>query len=205
MIKSVLGNYALRGIENKMKNKLSTSEKWVKRGVDLIASLVGIGLLFPILILGFILASWSTNQSGIYRSKRIGQFGKEFYILKLRSMRRIEGGETSVTTARNPRITGIGAFLRKYKIDELPQLFNVLLGQMSLVGPRPDVPGFADNLTGDDAKILLLKPGITGLATLAFKNEEELLALQKDPITYNREVIWPEKIRLNIITWRIIV
>ncbi|TXK73237.1 sugar transferase [Mesonia sp. HuA40] len=180
-----------------MKNNLSTSEKWVKRGVDLIASLVGIGLLSPILILGFILASLSTNQNGIYRSKRIGQFGKEFYILKLRSMRRIEGVETSVTTTRDPRITGIGAFLRKYKIDELPQLFNVLLGQMSLVGPRPDVTGFADNLTDNNAKILLLKPGITGLATLAFKNEEELLARQNDPIAYNREVIWPEKIRLN--------
>ncbi len=104
---------------------------------------------------------------------------------------------TSVTAANDPRITNFGKFLRKTKLDELPQLFNVLKGDMSLVGPRPDVPGFADKLQGENRKILALKPGITGLATIAFKNEEELLAEQENPEQYNREIIWPEKVRLN--------
>jgi lipopolysaccharide/colanic/teichoic acid biosynthesis glycosyltransferase len=104
---------------------------------------------------------------------------------------------TSVITANNPRITKIGRFLRKTKLDELPQLWNVLLGNMSFVGPRPDVPGFADKLQGEDRIVLSIRPGITGPASLAFRNEEELLAQQENPEQYNREIIWPEKVRIN--------
>ena len=102
-----------------------------------------------------------------------------------------------MTADGDQRITKTGRILRKLKIDELPQLFNVLLGQMSLVGPRPDVPGFADQLTGDDRIILSIRPGITGPASIAFRNEEEILASVDDPETYNREVIWPEKVAIN--------
>ena len=101
------------------------------------------------------------------------------------------------TADGDQRITKTGRILRKLKIDELPQLFNVLLGQMSLVGPRPDVPGFADQLAGDDRIILSIRPGITGPASIAFRNEEEILAAVDDPEVYNREVIWPEKVAIN--------
>ena len=102
-----------------------------------------------------------------------------------------------ITLKDDKRITPIGKFFRKFKLDELPQLFNVLMGNMSLVGPRPDVVGYADKLVGDDRIILNVKPGITGPATLKFKNEEELLAKQSDPLQYNDEVIWKEKIKIN--------
>ena len=105
--------------------------------------------------------------------------------------------ETTVTTADDPRITSVGRLLRRTKVDELPQFMNVLLGHMSLVGPRPDVPGFADRLTGADRIILGVAPGITGPATLAYRREEDLLAAQADPERYNREVIYPDKVRLN--------
>ncbi len=112
-------------------------------------------------------------------------------------MKNVEGLDTTVTSSKDPRITKFGQFLRRTKLDELPQLWNVLKGDMSLVGPRPDVSGFADQLTGEDRIILSIRPGITGLATLTFRKEEELLANQKNPERYNREVIWPEKVRLN--------
>lgn len=104
---------------------------------------------------------------------------------------------TFVTTAGDPRITKIGRLFRKTKIDELPQLINVLLGQMSFVGPRPDIPGFADKLQGEDRVILEVRPGITGPATLKFRDEEKILAKQDDPENYNKEVIFPEKVKLN--------
>ena len=111
----------------------------------------------------------------------------------------INDGEdiTFITTSKDPRITKFGHFLRKTKLDELPQLWNVLIGQMSFVGPRPDVPGYADQLEGDDKIILSVKPGITGPASLAFKDEEELLAQKDNPKQYNDEVIWPQKVKIN--------
>ena len=109
----------------------------------------------------------------------------------------MDGIDTSVTTGADPRITCSGRFFRRTKIDELPQLINVLMGEMSFVGPRPDVPGFADSLQGDDRLILSVRPGITGPATLHFRDEEVLLAQQSDPERFNREVIYPEKVRLN--------
>jgi lipopolysaccharide/colanic/teichoic acid biosynthesis glycosyltransferase len=104
----------------------------------------------------------------------------------------------SITTAADNRITPVGRFLRRFKLDELPQLWNVLIGNMSFVGPRPDVPGYADKLQGDARKILELRPGITGPATLYFRNEEDLLASASNPKEYSDTVIWPKKVELNL-------
>ena len=105
---------------------------------------------------------------------------------------------SSVSVKGENRITPLGVVLRKYKLDELPELWNVLIGDMSFVGPRPDVPGYADKLKGEDRRILLLKPGITGPASLKYRNEEELLAEQENPQKYNDEVLFPDKVRINI-------
>ncbi len=113
-------------------------------------------------------------------------------------MRKIYGHSSTVTTSNDSRISFTGKFFRKTKIDELPQLVNVLIGDMSFVGPRPDVKGFADMLDEDDKLILNIRPGITGPASLAFRNEEEILSLQKNPERYNREVIYPEKVKINL-------
>jgi lipopolysaccharide/colanic/teichoic acid biosynthesis glycosyltransferase len=107
--------------------------------------------------------------------------------------------QTTITQTHDPRITKSGAFFRKMKLDELPQLWNVLVGDMSFVGPRPDVPGYADQLPKETQAILLsVRPGITGPASLAFRNEEDLLATQENPKQYNDEVIYPEKVRINL-------
>jgi lipopolysaccharide/colanic/teichoic acid biosynthesis glycosyltransferase len=113
-------------------------------------------------------------------------------------MRPIKSIDTTITAENDPRITRLGALFRKTKIDELPQLWNVLLGQMSFVGPRPDVPGYADKLTGEQRVVLSIRPGITGPATLKYKNEEALLAAQNDPKKFNDEVIFPDKVKVNM-------
>ena len=109
---------------------------------------------------------------------------------------------STVSVAGEQRITSLGAVLRKYKLDELPELWNVLKGDMSFVGPRPDVPGYADKLQGDDRLILDLRPGITGPASLKYANEEEILAKVDDPIAYNDAVIFPDKVRINLDYYR---
>jgi len=113
-------------------------------------------------------------------------------------MKKITNFDTFVTQKNDPRITKIGRFFRKTKIDELPQLFNVFKGQMSLVGPRPDMPGFADELTGEEKKILSVRPGITGPASIKYKNEETLLMNHEEPEKFNKEVIWPDKVKINL-------
>ncbi len=132
----------------------------------------------------------------IFKQKRIGYDGKVFTMYKFRSMTVGHGG-SSVSVAGESRITPLGAKLRKYKLDELPELWNVLIGDMSFVGPRPDVPGYADQLKGDAREVLKLRPGITGPASLKYRDEEELLAKQADPQKYNDEVIFPDKVRIN--------
>jgi lipopolysaccharide/colanic/teichoic acid biosynthesis glycosyltransferase len=133
----------------------------------------------------------------IFKQKRVGKEGKLFTMYKFRSMTVGHGG-SSVSVAGESRITPLGAKLRKYKLDELPELWNVLIGDMSFVGPRPDVPGYADKLQGEDRLILNLRPGITGPASLKYKNEEEILAQVEDPQKYNDEVIYPDKVRINL-------
>lgn len=132
----------------------------------------------------------------IFRQKRVGRHGKPFTMFKFRSMSASHGG-SSVSVAGEARITPLGAKLRHYKIDELPELWNVLIGDMSLVGPRPDVPGYADALVGADREILALRPGITGPASLKYRNEEELLAKVENPQRFNDEVLFPDKVRIN--------
>lgn len=172
-------------------------EKKKKRLFDLtVASLLLVPASLPI-VLAYLWARIETGESGFFLQERVGKDGKTFRMIKIRTMKRMPGERSTVTTADDPRITRGGRLLRRWKIDELPQLFNVLRGEMSLVGPRPDVPGFADKLRGEDRIVLSVPPGITGPASLAFRNEEELLAGVEDPQRYNREVIWPQKVRIN--------
>jgi len=172
-------------------------QRFIKRGFDLFFSLTGLIVVGWLILICWLLASVDTRKNGIFTQERIGKNGRLFKIMKIRTMRPRPGITTVVTSRDDPRITMLGSMLRRFKLDELPQLVNVLLGEMSFVGPRPDVASFADSLTGDDRIILTVRPGITGPATLAFRNEEELLTQSDDPELFNRNVIYPEKIRLN--------
>lgn len=169
---------------------LSAGEALVKRGFDLLLASVGLLATWWLILLAALVAG------GFYRQTRIGRDGRPFTIVKIRTMRRAVAGST-VSVAGDARITPIGRVLRATKIDELPQLWNVLVGEMSFVGPRPDVPGFADRLEGDDRIVLSVRPGITGPASLRYRHEERLLARIDDPERHNREVLWPDKVRIN--------
>lgn len=159
---------------------------------------LGIIVLFPLLfIIGILIHIKMPGGPVIFKQKRVGQYGRLFTMYKFRSMTVSHSG-SSVSIKGESRITPLGAKLRKYKLDELPELWNVLIGDMSFVGPRPDVPGYADKLTGKERRILLLKPGITGPASLKYRNEEELLAEQENPQEYNDKVLFPDKVRINI-------
>ena len=169
-----------------------------KRSFDVALSLLGLIFCGWIIVLAWIVASLDTKSNGFFLQKRVGKGGKLFTVIKIKTMLSISSVKTTITKDGDPRITSCGRFFRKTKIDELPQLINVLLGQMSFVGPRPDVPGYADKLQGKERLILSIRPGITGPATLAYRNEEEILAMQQDPIRYNDEVIYPHKVTLNL-------
>lgn len=169
----------------------------IKRIFDFTAALFGILLLWPLLIIVAILIKVKMPGPIFFTQKRVGQHGKLFTMIKLRTMKVNHGGN-SISVKGESRITPLGATMRKYKLDELPGLWDVLCGDMSFVGPRPDVPGYADQLQGDDRRVLLLKPGITGPASMKYSNEEEILALQADPVKYNDEVIYPDKVRINL-------
>ena len=165
--------------------------------LDKTAAFFGLLLLSPVLLVVTILIRLKMPGGPvIFRQQRVGRHGKLFTIYKFRTMTTGHQG-SSVSVAGEARITPLGAVLRRYKIDELPELWNVLKGDMSLVGPRPDVPGYADKLVGEDREILLLRPGITGPASLKYRNEEELLATVDNPQEYNDTVIYPDKIRIN--------
>jgi len=178
-------------------NGLTENSKLIKRSFDFIFSLLGLIFLWWLILIGWVLARLSTGDAGFFIQNRVGQHGNIFRVIKLQTMKSSKVITTTVTSSVDPRITKIGAFLRKTKIDELPQLINVLKGEMSFVGPRPDVPGFADKLVGEDRVVLTLKPGITGPATIFYKNEEEILANQLDPELYNKNVIFPTKVKMN--------
>ena len=162
------------------------------------ASFFGLILLFPVLlVVALLIRIKMPGGPIIFKQERVGRHGKLFTMYKFRSMTVGHSG-SSISVKGESRITLLGTKLRKYKLDELPELWNVLVGDMSFVGPRPDVPGYADKLEGGDRRMLLLKPGITGLASLKYRNEEELLAEQEDPQKYNDEVLFPDKVRINI-------
>lgn len=165
---------------------------------DRVMALVGLLVLWPVLLVVAVLIRIKMPGGPvIFKQKRVGRHGKLFTMYKFRSMTVGHGG-SSVSVAGESRITPLGAKLRHYKLDELPELWNVLIGDMSFVGPRPDVPGYADMLQGSAREVLKLRPGITGPASLKYRDEEDILAEQPDPQRYNDEVIFPDKVRINL-------
>ena len=177
--------------------------KWL---FDKLASLFGLLFLSPVLLVVAILIKVKMPGPILFCQKRVGQYGKLFTVYKFRSMTvkaeasvaSRDSEVTSIASTEQCSITPLGEKLRRYKLDELPELWNVLKGDMSFVGPRPDVPGYADQLQGGERDILKLKPGITGPASLKYRNEEELLASVENPAQYNDEVIFPDKVKLNL-------
>jgi lipopolysaccharide/colanic/teichoic acid biosynthesis glycosyltransferase len=163
----------------------------VKRLFDVVFSIIFLLLFFWLLLLIWIVAILDTKTWGIFTQQRIGYQGKIFVIYKIRTIQ-----ISSVPGKKN--ISLAGQFFRRYKLDELPQLFNILQGDMSVVGFRPDVPGYYNLLTGENSKILEMKPGLTSLASLTFRKEEYLLLRKDNPKKFNDEVIFPEKVRLNL-------
>ena len=169
----------------------------VKYLFDRIASLLGLLLLWPVMmVIALLVKVRMPGGPALFSQLRVGKDGRLFTMYKFRTMSP-EGGGSTVSVAGDVRITPLGAKLRRYKLDELPQLWNVLRGDMSFVGPRPDVPGYADQLQGEDREMLQLRPGITVPASLKYRNEEEILASVPDPERYNDEVIFPDKVRIN--------
>lgn len=170
----------------------------IKYIFDRLVALIGLLFLWPLLIiLAILIKVKMPGGPAFFTQKRVGQHGRLFTMHKFRSMA-VSHDDSSISVAGEARITSFGATLRKYKLDELPELWDVLIGNMSFVGPRPDVPGYADMLTGDDRRMLELRPGITGPASLKYRDEEELLAKVDNPIEYNDKVIFPDKVRINL-------
>ena len=194
--------------------------KWI---FDRLVALIGLLVLWPVLlVLAIMVKVKMPGGPAIFKQKRVGKGGKLFICHKFRTMTVKHNGST-VSVAGDSRITPFGAILRHYKLDELPGLWDVLIGNMSFVGPRPDVPGYADKLTGDDRDVLKLRPGITGPATLKYRLEDEMLADvrrlmteggcipqeqigklsdQELAVWYNDNVIYPDKVRLNCYYYR---
>jgi lipopolysaccharide/colanic/teichoic acid biosynthesis glycosyltransferase len=171
----------------------------MKRSTDVSLSLIGLLLLAPLLGLIGLAVRTLTSGPALYRGTRIGRSGRTFELLKFRTMR-IDAEQVggSSTPDGDPRVTRLGAFLRKYKLDELPQLWNVLVGHMSLVGPRPQVPWAVERYTEEEKILLTVRPGITDPASLRFSNEGEILRGHSDPDRAYFELIHPEKMRLSI-------
>jgi len=169
----------------------------MKRIFDIVASFFGLLLLSPVLVTVALLIKLRMSGPVFFIQERSGRHGTPFKIVKFRTMTMNHGSGT-VSVKGEKRITPLGAKLRKYKLDELPELWNVLIGEMSFVGPRPDMPEYAARLVGEEKLILNLRPGITGPASLKYANEEELLATVEDPQAYNDEVLWPDKVKLNL-------
>ncbi|MBK6347228.1 MAG: sugar transferase [Bacteroidales bacterium] len=169
----------------------------LKRIFDIAASIFGLIVTSPVFLIIAVLIKVKMPGPVFFRQNRVGRHGKIFKMVKFRSMKVNHGGST-ISVKGESRITPLGAKLRKYKLDEFPEFWNILKGDMSFVGPRPDVPGYADKLEGDDRLLLTIRPGLTGAASLKYSSEEELLALQADPVRYNDEVLYPDKVRIDI-------
>ncbi len=171
----------------------------MKRLFDIIASFFGLLLIFPILLIVSILIKLDSKGGVFYRQVRVGKGGVDFRIFKFRTMH-TDADKLGLITigGRDPRVTKIGYYLRKYKLDELPQLINVLVGDMSFVGPRPEVRKYVDLYTEEQRKVLQVRPGITDLASIEFRNENEILEQQQNPNQYYIDVIMPHKININL-------
>lgn len=161
--------------------------KYWKIIFDFILAIILIVFLIPVLIILFIIATLDTSSNGIFFQKRIGQHGKSFVIFKFKTLHE-----------KDRSCSKIGRILRQFKLDELPQLLNILKGDMSFVGPRPDIEGYYDKLEGSDRRVLELKPGLTCQASIVYRNEENILKLQENPLKYNDEILFPHKVRMNI-------
>lgn len=178
---------------------MKSFNKFMKRSFDIIASLIGIIIISPIFV-GISIAIKATSQGPVlFKQKRVGKDEKIFEIFKFRTMVvNAESLGTQITIGEDKRITSIGKFLRKYKIDELPQLFNVFLGQMSFVGPRPEVPRYVEMYTKEQKKVLSVRPGITDYASLKYSDENDLLGKVEDPESYYINVIMQDKLKVNL-------
>ena len=169
------------------------------RFFDIFFSFLGILLLSPVFFLLYISICLESRGGGFYRQLRVGLYGKDFYVYKFRSMRVGADKQGLITVGgRDPRITRIGYFIRKYKLDELPQLFNVLKGDMSLVGPRPEVRKYVDLYTEEQRKVLSVRPGITDYASIEYVDENTILGQADDADKAYVELIMPDKIRYNM-------
>jgi lipopolysaccharide/colanic/teichoic acid biosynthesis glycosyltransferase len=176
---------------------MSTHHFFWKRVFDIVFSVSGLAVLLPLIVVCWTIAAIETRSNGFFIHERVGRHGKRIQVYKIKTMRPSTDPRSPITAHNMAAITSSGRFFRRYKLDELPQLFNVVLGTMSFVGPRPDVPNYADRLEGHDRVILLLRPGITGPASIKYRDEEALLADAGDPDWYNDHVIWPDKVRIN--------
>jgi len=171
----------------------------VKRLFDILASSVALILLFPVLLILGISVAINSPGGALFRQVRVGKGGREFRLLKFRSMRPdSEAGGQITVGERDPRITGIGHFLRRTKLDELPQLINILKGEMSVVGPRPEVPKYVALYTTEQRKVLSVRPGLSSLASIAFINENEILGRSSDPERTYTEEVMPAKLELDL-------
>tara|TARA_B100002019_G_scaffold292991_1_gene318145 strand:+ start:1981 stop:2577 length:597 start_codon:yes stop_codon:yes gene_type:complete len=176
---------------------LNCYQRIIKRVFDVVFSVLGLIFLLPFLIFIAIIILFIDGFPIFFSQERIGIYGNKFKIYKFRTMV-VNNQKLNVTKLSDDRITSLGMVLRNNKIDELPSLVNVMLGQMSFVGPRPDVSGLYDNLNDDERKVLSFKPGITGPASLKYRNEERILDEVKDPVDYNRKIIFPDKVKINL-------
>lgn len=170
----------------------------IKYIFDRIFSLILLVVLLPVLLVLFIIHKIRMPKgSFLYWQVRIGKDGRQFKIFKIRTMMENSEAEGTVTTINDERILPYGRWLRESKVDTFLELINILIGDMSFVGPRPDVPGYADKLEGDDRVILKMRPGLTGPASIKYRHEDKILAQQDNPLKYNDEVIWPDKVKIN--------
>ena len=170
----------------------------IKRIFDLFFSIAGLIFFMPLFFIVSILVKLDSKGPVFFLQIRVGKDAKFFQIIKFRTMHDNQNSNSTISVFGDSRITSFGKFLRRFKIDELPELLNIFKGEMSFVGPRPDVPGYADKLVGEDRKILMLKPGITSLASLKYSNEEKLLSKKDNPKYFNDNVIFPDKVRMNL-------
>lgn len=169
------------------------------RFFDILISLVGLVVLSPVLLLVYVAIVCESRGGGFYCQQRVGKDGKDFLLYKFRSMRAGSDKKGLLTVGgRDPRVTRVGQFVRKYKIDELPQLFNVLKGDMSLVGPRPEVRKYVELYTPEQGKVLSVRPGITDYASIEYMDENAILGQAADPDKAYVEQIMPDKIRYNM-------
>jgi lipopolysaccharide/colanic/teichoic acid biosynthesis glycosyltransferase len=186
------------GISGVMKHTLY--QRVGKRTVDVLGAIFGLVVLAPVFLFIAVLVIAASRGPVFFRQTRVGQFGKLFRIFKFRSMTGSGSGRGALlTTARDPRVTPLGQWLRTSKLDELPQLINVLLGEMSLVGPRPEVPEYVATYSEDQRRVLLAKPGITGLVAMNNVQEEDLLAAQDDKDHFYQTVLLPAKLRVDLL------